>query len=47
MIRVCKSCGKEFQDFIEGVVYSTAVKGVSYFCSDVCCKNYLDLTVKK
>lgn len=47
MIRVCKSCDKEFQDFSEGVVYSTAMKGFSYFCSDLCCKNYLDSIVKK
>lgn len=46
MMRICKTCGKEFQDFTEGVVYSTAMKGISYFCSDVCCKNYLDSTVK-
>lgn len=46
MMRVCKSCGKEFQDFTEGVVYSTAMKGISYFCSDVCCKNYLNSNAK-
>jgi hypothetical protein len=42
MIRVCKLCGKEFQSFNEGVVYSSAVKGVLDFCSDVCCKDYLN-----
>jgi hypothetical protein len=47
MIRTCKSCGKEFQSFNEGVVYSSTVKGVLDFCSDVCCKDYLDASLTK
>lgn len=42
MIRVCKSCSKEFQSFNEGVVFSSTVKGVLDFCSDDCCKDYLN-----
>lgn len=47
MIRVCKSCGKEFQNFTEGVVYSSAVRGVLDFCSDACCKDYLGASITK
>jgi len=39
--RNCKSCGKEFQNFNQGVVYSSVAKGILDFCSDVCCMNYL------
>lgn len=42
MIRDCQSCGKEYQSFTEGVVYSSTTKGIAYFCSDVCCKDYLN-----
>jgi hypothetical protein len=45
MKRVCQSCGKEFQSFTEGVVYSSAVKGSLFFCSDNCCAKYLDGTL--
>jgi hypothetical protein len=38
----CKSCGKEFNDLIDGVRYSSTVKGILLFCSDDCCKNYLN-----
>jgi len=44
MYRKCKSCGKEFQDFNQGVVYSSIAKGILDFCSDVCCKKHLDST---
>lgn len=46
MYRLCKSCGKEFQDFVTGVTYSSAAKGLFVFCSDKCCKDYLDVNVK-
>jgi hypothetical protein len=38
----CNSCNKEFNDLAEGVRYSSSVKGVLWFCSDDCCKNYLN-----
>ena len=38
----CKSCGKEFNDLVDGVRYSSTAKGVLLFCSDDCCKNYLN-----
>jgi hypothetical protein len=43
MFALCKSCGKEFNDLTEGIRYSSTVKGVLLFCSDDCCKNYLDV----
>jgi hypothetical protein len=46
MIRVCKSCGKEFQSFNEGVIYSSVVSGILDFCSDICCRNYLNAATK-
>jgi len=46
MIRVCKSCGKEFQSFNEGVIYSSVVKGILDFCSDKCSKDYLNAVMK-
>ena len=42
MIKVCKSCGKEFQNFTEGVLYSSNAIGVLEFCSDDCAKNYFN-----
>ena len=39
----CKSCGKEFNELTGGVRYSSAVKGVMLFCSDDCCKNFLNV----
>src|SRR5215208_4019118 len=42
MIKVCKSCGKEFQNLSEGVLYSSFARGVLEFCSDDCSKNYLN-----
>jgi hypothetical protein len=46
MIRVCKSCGKEFQSFNEGVLYSSSTMGILDFCSDECSKNYLNSVMK-
>ena len=46
MIRVCKSCGKEFQSFNEGVIYSSVVRGILDFCSDKCSKDYLNAVMK-
>jgi len=46
MIKVCKSCGKEFQSFDEGVIYSSTVKGILDFCSDECSKDYLNSIIK-
>jgi hypothetical protein len=42
MYILCNSCGKEFNDLVEGVRYSSSTKGVLFFCSDDCCKNYLN-----
>ena len=42
----CNSCGKEFNDLVDGVRYSSIVKGIMLFCSDSCCKNYLDKSKK-
>jgi hypothetical protein len=47
MIRACDTCGKQFDEFLEGIRYSRAVEGVSFFCSDDCCKVYLDKPGKK
>jgi hypothetical protein len=46
MIKVCKSCGKEFQNLSEGVLYSSSAIGVLEFCSDNCSKNYLNSVMK-
>ena len=46
MIRACKSCGKEFQSFNEGVIYANAVSGTLDFCSDICCMDYLNSATK-
>ena len=42
MVKLCITCGKDFDERVEGVRYSSSVKGVLLFCSDDCCKNYLD-----
>ena len=42
MYVLCNSCGKEFNDLVGGVRYSSTVKGIILFCSDDCCKSYLD-----
>ena len=42
MYVLCESCGKEFNDLGEGVRYSSTVNGILLFCSDNCCKNYLN-----
>jgi hypothetical protein len=46
MVKLCNSCGKEFDERIKGVRYSSSVKGVLFFCSDECCKNYLNESSK-
>ena len=46
MIKVCKSCGKEFQNLTEGVLYSSSIIGVLEFCSDNCSKDYLNSVMK-
>jgi hypothetical protein len=38
----CNSCNKEFNDLTEGVRYSSSIKGLLWFCSDDCCKDYLN-----
>ena len=40
----CQLCGKEFNNLSKGVQYSSVVKGFFAFCSDECCKNYLNST---
>ena len=46
MIKVCKLCGKEFQNFTSGVLYSSHAIGVLEFCSDDCAKNYFNSATK-
>jgi hypothetical protein len=40
------SCGKEFNDLVEGTRYSSVAMGNLLFCSDSCCKNYLLNTIE-
>ena len=42
----CKSCSKMFNNLSEGVQYSGVKVGFLAFCSDNCCKNYLNSSVK-
>ena len=42
----CKSCGKEFNELTEGIRYSSMARGVVLFCSDDCCKDYLNVKKK-
>jgi hypothetical protein len=42
MYMKCKSCNKEFNNLVDGVEYSSYRLGVLRFCSDQCCKDYLD-----
>ena len=42
----CNLCGREFNDLVEGVRYSSMAKGILLFCSDGCCKNYLNTPAK-
>jgi hypothetical protein len=46
MIKICKSCGKEFQNLTQGVLYSSHAIGVLEFCSDDCSKNYFNSVMK-
>jgi len=39
---ICNACGNEFNDLIKEVKYSSTVSGLMLFCSDACCKNYLN-----
>ena len=42
----CSSCKKEFNNLVEGVKYSSSVIGIIPFCSDNCCKAYLNEKLK-
>ena len=42
MYVLCRSCGKEFNDLVKGVRYSSVPMGILLFCSDNCCKDYLN-----
>lgn len=42
----CRSCDREFNDLVDGVEYSSTVIGVLSFCSDGCCKDYLNAPEK-
>ena len=42
MYVLCNSCGKEFNDLVKGVRYSSISMGNRLFCSDNCCKDYLN-----
>ena len=47
MYVLCNSCGKEFNNLVKGIRYSSAVMGSMLFCSDNCCKNYLTTNASK
>ena len=42
MYVLCNSCGKEFNDLVKGGPYSSISMGNLLFCSDNCCKDYLN-----
>jgi len=42
MYILCQSCGEEFNNLSKGVQYSSTVRGLLAFCSDECCRTYLD-----
>jgi hypothetical protein len=42
MYILCNSCGKEYNDLVKGVRYSSIVNGILLFCSDDCCKDFLN-----
>jgi hypothetical protein len=42
----CQSCGKLFKNLSEGVQYFSATIGLLAFCSDKCCRDYLDSNIK-
>ena len=46
MYVLCNSCGKEFNDLVKGVRYSSISMGNRLFCSDNCCKDYLNAAGK-
>ena len=35
-------CGKEINNLLSGVIYLSTVKGKLKFCSDECCRDYLN-----
>ena len=43
MYKRCRSCNKEFNDLVGGVKYSSNIIGFLAFCSDACCKDYLNM----
>ena len=48
MVKLCNTCGKDFDERVEGVRYSSSTKAVVlFFCSDECCKNYLKRSSKE
>lgn len=46
MYVLCNSCGKEFNDLAKGIRYSSVSMGSLLFCSDNCCKDYLNTADK-
>jgi hypothetical protein len=42
MYIICNACGKEFNDLIKGLKYSSTVSGLLLFYSDACCNDYLN-----
>jgi hypothetical protein len=47
MFRLCNTCKKEFNEYLEGAYYSSAAGVVLYFCSDECAKNHFNNATKK
>ena len=43
MVKLCNTCGSDYDERVEGVRYSSSTRGVTlFFCSDKCCQNYLN-----
>jgi hypothetical protein len=46
MFRLCYTCKKEFNEYLEGAYYLSATGIVLYFCSNGCAKNYFNKQTK-
>ena len=46
MYILCQSCGEEFNNLAKGVQYSSTTREFLAFCSDECCKDYLNSIIR-
>jgi ribosomal protein L24E len=46
MYRHCTACKKEYNEYLEGALYSSAAGAVLYFCSEECIKEYFNREAK-